>query len=252
MVQQIRSHLPVQGTWVRPLVWEDSTCHGAAKPMQQLLNLSAATEACARTACGPRRRSRFSDWGRGPCTAAKSSPRLLQLRKPMCSHEDPAQPKIDKNKSIKQKTTDLKPNHRRDLLSVTGSACTQGEERWGYLGVILEFCLPQLRSHHCLQGGSFGLVRGCMDFEKMRQTVSCSWLEVLLWWTWRCIPWLTQVCGSQWNSGQLRMGWDLKHQILYHSSSWILVTSFPLLWSHWSHRWQSQPHYCRLSIRKGL
>ena len=27
--------LPMQGTWVRALVWEDPTCHGATKPMHQ-------------------------------------------------------------------------------------------------------------------------------------------------------------------------------------------------------------------------
>ena len=31
-VQWIRIRLPVQGTWVRSLIWEDSTCHGATKP----------------------------------------------------------------------------------------------------------------------------------------------------------------------------------------------------------------------------
>ena len=33
VVQQLRIHLPMQGTWVRALVWEDSTCCGATKPM---------------------------------------------------------------------------------------------------------------------------------------------------------------------------------------------------------------------------
>ena len=33
MVQQWRAHLPKQGTWVRSLVWEYSTCHGATKHM---------------------------------------------------------------------------------------------------------------------------------------------------------------------------------------------------------------------------
>ena len=33
MVQWLRIHLPMQGTQVRALVWEDSTCCGATKPM---------------------------------------------------------------------------------------------------------------------------------------------------------------------------------------------------------------------------
>ncbi|KAJ8780720.1 hypothetical protein J1605_000763 [Eschrichtius robustus] len=34
VVQWLRICLPMQGTWVRALVWEDPTCHGATKPMQ--------------------------------------------------------------------------------------------------------------------------------------------------------------------------------------------------------------------------
>ena len=33
VVQWLRISLPVQGTWVRSLVWEDSSCHGATKPV---------------------------------------------------------------------------------------------------------------------------------------------------------------------------------------------------------------------------
>ena len=29
----VRIHLPMQGTQVRALVWEDPTCHGATKPV---------------------------------------------------------------------------------------------------------------------------------------------------------------------------------------------------------------------------
>ena len=32
VAQWLRIHLPMQGTWVRALVREDSTCHGATKP----------------------------------------------------------------------------------------------------------------------------------------------------------------------------------------------------------------------------
>ena len=34
VAQWLRIHLPMQGTWVRALVWEDPTCHGATKPMR--------------------------------------------------------------------------------------------------------------------------------------------------------------------------------------------------------------------------
>ena len=33
MVQWLRIRLPVRGTWVRSLLWEDPTCLKAAKPM---------------------------------------------------------------------------------------------------------------------------------------------------------------------------------------------------------------------------
>ena len=29
----IRIHLPMQGTQVQPMIWEDPACHGAAKPV---------------------------------------------------------------------------------------------------------------------------------------------------------------------------------------------------------------------------
>ena len=32
VVQWLRTYLPMQGTWVRSLVWEDSKCLGAMKP----------------------------------------------------------------------------------------------------------------------------------------------------------------------------------------------------------------------------
>ena len=33
VVQWLRIRLPMQGTWVRALVWEDPTCRGATKPV---------------------------------------------------------------------------------------------------------------------------------------------------------------------------------------------------------------------------
>ena len=51
VVQWLRICLPVQGTWVRALVQEDHTCHGATKPVHhnyracvpQLQSLRATT-----------------------------------------------------------------------------------------------------------------------------------------------------------------------------------------------------------------
>ena len=33
VAQWLRICLLMQGTWVRALVWEDSTCHGASRPV---------------------------------------------------------------------------------------------------------------------------------------------------------------------------------------------------------------------------
>ena len=35
VAQWLRICLPMQGTWVRSMVWGDSTCHGATKPVYQ-------------------------------------------------------------------------------------------------------------------------------------------------------------------------------------------------------------------------
>ena len=34
VAQWLRIRLPMQGTWVRALVWEDPTCRGATKPVR--------------------------------------------------------------------------------------------------------------------------------------------------------------------------------------------------------------------------
>ena len=47
VAQWLRICLPMQGTWVRALVWEDPTCHGAAAPV------SHNYWACASGACAP-------------------------------------------------------------------------------------------------------------------------------------------------------------------------------------------------------
>ena len=47
VAQWLRTCLPMQGTRVRALVWEDPTCHGATKPMHHNY------WACASGACAP-------------------------------------------------------------------------------------------------------------------------------------------------------------------------------------------------------
>ena len=51
VVQWLRICLPMQGTRVRALVWEDPTCHGATRPV------SHNYWACASGACAPQQES---------------------------------------------------------------------------------------------------------------------------------------------------------------------------------------------------
>ena len=46
VVQSLRIRLPMQGTWVRTLVWEDPTCRRATKPMRHNYWACALEPAC--------------------------------------------------------------------------------------------------------------------------------------------------------------------------------------------------------------
>ena len=77
----MRICLPMQGTQVRALVWEDPTCRGAPGPREpQLLSLrvwslcSATGEAAT---------------VRGPRTAMRSGPHLPQLEKALTQKQRP-------------------------------------------------------------------------------------------------------------------------------------------------------------------
>ena len=81
VAQWLRICLPMQGTRVRALVWEDPTCRGAAKPV------SHSYWACASGACAPP--TREAAMVRGPRTAMKSGPRLPQLEKALAQKRRP-------------------------------------------------------------------------------------------------------------------------------------------------------------------
>ena len=72
--------LPMQGTRVRALVWEDPTCHGATGPV------SHNYWACASGACAPQREAAIV---RGPRAAMKSGPCLPQLEKALAQKRRP-------------------------------------------------------------------------------------------------------------------------------------------------------------------
>ena len=112
VMQWLKIHLPTQGTWVRALVQDDPTCHGATKPVHhkywacalepmshnywahvpQLLSLrsracepqllspwAATTEACAPRVGAPQQREATAM--RSLHTTTKSSPCSPQLEK---------------------------------------------------------------------------------------------------------------------------------------------------------------------------
>ena len=80
----LRICLPMQGTRVRALVWEDPTCRGASGPV------SHSYWACASGACAPQQEAATV---RGLCTAMKSGPCLPQLEKALTQKRRPNTPK---------------------------------------------------------------------------------------------------------------------------------------------------------------
>ena len=79
VVQRLRIHLPVQGSWVQSLVWEESTCHGATKPMCH--NYWAQVREATAV--------------RSLCTAAGKEPHSPQLEEAHIHSKDPVQPKYN-------------------------------------------------------------------------------------------------------------------------------------------------------------
>ena len=96
VAQWLRVCLPMQGTRIRALVWEDPTCRGAAGPV------SRNYWACASGACAPQQErprlweARAPRWG--------VAPTCHNWRKPACSNEGPTQPI---NQSINRNAVEL-------------------------------------------------------------------------------------------------------------------------------------------------
>ena len=96
--------LPMQGTRVRALVWEDPTYRGATKPV------SHNYWACASGACAPQR-ERPRRWeARAP--RWRVAPARRNWRKPSHRNEDPTEPKININKWMNLKKKKKKKKKR--------------------------------------------------------------------------------------------------------------------------------------------
>ena len=84
VVQWLGVCLPMQGTRVRALVWEDPTCHGAAGPV------SHDCWACASGACAPQQ-GRLR-WWEAHAPQWRVAPACHSWRGPLHGNEDPTQP----------------------------------------------------------------------------------------------------------------------------------------------------------------
>ena len=97
VAQWLRICLPVQGTRVQALVWEDPTCRGAAGPVLLSLRIWSL---CSTT--------REVVMVGGPRTMMRSGPRLPQLEKALAQRR---RPNTAINQSINQSTTTTKKNY---------------------------------------------------------------------------------------------------------------------------------------------
>ena len=95
VAQRLRVCLPMQGTRVRALVWEDPTCRRATKPV------SHDYWACASGACAPQRERPLQWEARAP--RWRVAPTRRNWRKPSHRNEDPTQPKTNKINLLKKK-----------------------------------------------------------------------------------------------------------------------------------------------------
>ena len=138
VIQGLRISLPVQGTWVQSLVWEDLTCHEAIKPVCRkywagLWNARAETAEGLQTLEPVRCQQAKSLQWEACEPQLESSPALSNQRKPVCSNKNPEQPKI--NLKTNSPVTPLCPRH--DVPSSKG----------GWAGLTRPHLSPLLQPH---------------------------------------------------------------------------------------------------------
>ena len=84
----LRMHLPMQGTRVRALVWEDPPCRGATKPRRHNYWVHVP-QLLKPMRLEPVLRNKRSHHGEKPCTLTKSSPCSPQLEKARAQQQRP-------------------------------------------------------------------------------------------------------------------------------------------------------------------
>ena len=105
MVRRLRIHLPMQGTWVRSLVWEDSTCHRPTKPVcHNYWTCSLEPRSPNYWACilEPVLCNQGSHYIEKPAHHNYSSPCSLQLEKAHAQQQRCSTVKINKYKFLKR------------------------------------------------------------------------------------------------------------------------------------------------------
>ena len=126
VVQWLRILLPIQGTQVQFLVWEDPTCSpGTWAPVPQLLSLHSGAHvlqplkpSCSR-ACAPQREKPLQ--GEACRPQQRAAPAPCKQRKPMHSSEDPAQPKINILIFFKKSTVEGRGTAQYSLAGILAS-----------------------------------------------------------------------------------------------------------------------------------
>ena len=119
VVQWLGICLPMQGTWVRSLAWEDSTCPRAS---------TETTTTEAQALWSPWSATREATAMRSPHTTTREkAPLMATRRKPSRSNEDPLQPKINKYLKIILKKSMTSVLIKKELG--WGEIWTQREEK---------------------------------------------------------------------------------------------------------------------------
>ena len=90
-----KMHLPMQGTQVWSLVWEDPTCFRATKPVHHSYCVPQRLKPACLRACTCQPEKHHNKKPVQP-SQLESTPSLLQLEKACVQQEDPVQPKISK------------------------------------------------------------------------------------------------------------------------------------------------------------
>ena len=89
VAQWFRICLPMQGTRVQALVWEDPTCCGVTKPVSHKLLSLRVWSLCSATREATIVRGPRTVMQSGPRTAMKSGPHLPQLEKALAQKRRP-------------------------------------------------------------------------------------------------------------------------------------------------------------------